>query len=75
MKTFYEIEFTDGSRYYRTFKNLTSAKKCATHKFREEEWKHEKIARINFVVEHIGGVSRFMVCEMNAKLCKWEKVQ
>lgn len=74
MKTFYEIEFTDGSRYYRTFNDLRSAKNCATHKFREEEWKYEKIARINFVVEHIGGVARFVACEMNTKLCKWENV-
>lgn len=74
MKVFYEIEFKDGSRYYRTFNNLTGAKNCATHKFREEQWEREKIAQINFVVEHIGGVARFVVCKMNSN-CEWENVQ
>lgn len=75
MKTFYEVEFTDGSHFYRRPQTLGAAKAYVTYGLRYEGWKHEKIARINFVVEHIGGVSRFVVCEMNAKLCKWEKVQ
>lgn len=75
MKTFYEIEFTDGSHFPRRPKTLTAAKAYVSYGLRYEGWKHEDIARINFVVEHIGGVARFVVCEMNAKLCKWEKVQ
>ena len=75
MKTFYEIEFTDGSRFYRRPQTASAAKAYVTHGLRYEGWKHEKIARINFVVEHLGGVARFVVYEMNAKLRRWEKIR
>lgn len=75
MKTFYEIEFTDGTHFARRPQTLTAAKAYVSNGLRDMGWKHKDIAQINFVVEHIGGVARFVVCKMNAKLCKWEKVQ
>ena len=74
MKTFYEIEFKDGSHFPRRPQTLSAAKAYVTHALRYEGWRHEKIARINFVVEHLGGVARFAVYEMNAKLRRLEKI-
>ena len=70
MKTYYEIEFKDGSHFPRRPQTLSASKAYVSFGVRNEGW---KVAQINFVVEHIGGVARFVVCKMNSN-GKWEKV-